>query len=198
MLSKEVSSTIFWIFGLTHPGIEPRFPGPLVNTRLTKTLTTLLKLEKDNKTMIRLPDNDTDFFDIVDGVLQGHILALWLFIYADNLTLPSNAPAQVKTLLHIQYFNQDGIVSSFGLVGREFANGLGDLCSSPSRVIAKTLKMVLDTSFLITEHYKVRIKGKVEQSRERCSALLCVVATAKGVFWSASTTVAKFTFLIIT
>ena len=32
-------------------------------------------------------------------------------------------------------------------------------------------KMVLDTSLLNTQHYKVRIKGKVEQSRERSGAL---------------------------
>ena len=31
--------------------------------------------------------------------------------------------------------------------------------------------MVLDTTLLITQQYKVRIKGKVEQSLERCSAL---------------------------
>ena len=59
----------------------------------------------------------------------------------------------------------------FGLVGRAFANGSGDLDSIPGRVIPKTLKMVLDTSLLNTQQYKVRIKGKVEQSRERSSAL---------------------------
>ena len=37
--------------------------------------------------------------------------------------------------------------------------------------IPKTLKMVLDTSLLNTKKYKVRIKGKVEQSRENSSAL---------------------------
>ena len=52
-------------------------------------------------------------------------------------------------------------------VGRAFAKGLGDLGSIPSRIIPKTLKMVLDTSLLNTQQYKVRIKGKVEQSRER-------------------------------
>ena len=57
------------------------------------------------------------------------------------------------------------------LVGRVFANSLGDLGSIPGRVIQKTLKMVLDTSLLYTQQYKVRIKGKVEQSRERSSAL---------------------------
>ena len=44
--------------------------------------------------------------------------------------------------------------------------GPGDLGSIPGRVIPKTQKMVLDASLLNTQHYKVRIKGKVEQSRE--------------------------------
>ncbi len=58
-----------------------------------------------------------------------------------------------------------------GLVGRVFANGLGDLGSIPGRIIPKTLKMVLVTSLHNTQHYKVMIKGKVEQSREKSSAL---------------------------
>ena len=58
-----------------------------------------------------------------------------------------------------------------GLVGRVFANGLGDLGSIPGCIIPKTLKMVLDTSLLNTQHYKVHIKGKVEQSKERSSGL---------------------------
>ena len=53
---------------------------------------------------------------------------------------------------------------------RVFANGLGDLGSILSRVIPKTQKMVLDTAFLNNQHFKVWIKGKVEQSRERSSA----------------------------
>ena len=49
---------------------------------------------------------------------------------------------------------------------RVFANGPGDLGSIPGRVIPKTQKMVLDASLLNTQYYMVRIKGKVEQSRE--------------------------------
>ena len=64
------------------------------------------------------------------------------------------------------YFKQ----FSIGLEGKVFANGSGDLGSIPGRVLPKTLKMVLDTSLLSTQQYKVRIKGKVEQSRERSSA----------------------------
>ena len=58
-----------------------------------------------------------------------------------------------------------------GLVGRVFANGPGDLGSILGRVILKTIKMILETSLLNTLQYKVRINGKVEQSRERRSAL---------------------------
>ena len=51
-----------------------------------------------------------------------------------------------------------------------FANGLGDLGSIPGPVIPKTLKMVLDTSLLNTQQYKLRIKGKVEQSGKKSGA----------------------------
>ena len=54
-----------------------------------------------------------------------------------------------------------------GLVVRVFANGPVDRASILGRVIPKTEKSVLDPALLNTQHYKVRIKGKVEQSRER-------------------------------
>ena len=54
------------------------------------------------------------------------------------------------------------IVRLIGLVDRMFANGSGDLGSIPGHVMPKTLKMKLDTSFLSTQQYKVRIKGKVK------------------------------------
>ena len=52
-----------------------------------------------------------------------------------------------------------------GREGRVFANDL------ESMIIPKTLKMVLDTALLNTQQYNVSIKGKVEQSKERSSAL---------------------------
>ena len=65
----------------------------------------------------------------------------------------------------------NGTSTSEGVV-RVFDNDPGDLGSIPGLVIPKTLKMVLGTSLLNTQKYKERIKGKVEQSRERGSALL--------------------------
>ena len=41
-----------------------------------------------------------------------------------------------------------------------------------SQVVSyQNLKILLDTSLLNTQQYKVRIKGKVEQSREKSSTL---------------------------
>ena len=77
-------------------------------------------------------------------------------------------------------------------MSRVFANGLGDRGSVPGRVIPKTQKMVLDTALLSIHPYKVRIKGKMEQSWEWSSALpllLDVVGVEKGAFRSPSTTV---------
>ena len=56
-------------------------------------------------------------------------------------------------------------------MSRVFANGPGDRGSIPGRVIPKTQKMVLDAALLNTQYYKLRIKGKVEQSREWSSTL---------------------------
>ena len=58
------------------------------------------------------------------------------------------------------------IYITIGPVGSEFTNDPGDLGSIPGHIIQKTFKMVLDTSLLNTQQYKVRIKGKVEQSRK--------------------------------
>ena len=86
-------------------------------------------------------------------------------------------------------------------MGRVFTNFPGDtntyihmlILSISGRVIAKPLKMVLDTSLLNTQQYKLCIKCKVEQSWERSNALPYTPAIEKGAFWSPSTTVANFT-----
>ena len=50
-------------------------------------------------------------------------------------------------------------------MSRVFANSPEDRGLIPDHVIPKTQKRVLDATLLNTEHYKVRIKGKVEQFR---------------------------------
>ena len=74
------------------------------------------------------------------------------------------------------------------------ANGPGDQGSIPGRVIPKTQKMVFDATLLNTQHYKVRIQDKVEQSREWSNALpqlLDVGAIEKRAFGSSSSMVGQ-------
>ena len=42
VLSKKVSSTIFGVFGMTRPGIEPRSPGSLANTLPSRSMSRTL------------------------------------------------------------------------------------------------------------------------------------------------------------
>ena len=51
-------------------------------------------------------------------------------------------------------------------MSRVFANDQEDWGSISGQVIPKTQKMALDAALLNTQHNKVRIKGKVEQSME--------------------------------
>ena len=87
-------------------------------------------------------------------------------ICRQKMSIMSNQISIKEEMLSIYIYIPD-----IGLAVRVFANGPGDLGSIPGRVIPKTQKMVLDASLLNTQHYKVQIKGKVEQSRERSSAL---------------------------
>ena len=82
-------------------------------------------------------------------------------------------------------------------MARAFASGPGDQVKISGQVIAKTQEKVLDSALLNTQHYKVRIKGNVEQSREWNCALplyLGLVTIEKGAFGSPSTKVDNFTY----
>ena len=72
---------------------------------------------------------------------------------------------------NISVENCEFVLRAISLKGRMFANGTGDQGSIPGQVIPKTQKLLLDASLLNTQHYKVRIEDKVEQSREWSSAL---------------------------
>ena len=58
MLSKEVSSTIFKVFGMARPGIEPRSRGLLANTLLTRPMSRLdfIIINKKKKRICRIED----------------------------------------------------------------------------------------------------------------------------------------------
>ena len=67
----------------------------------------------------------------------------------------------------IRYYSK--IDRTIGLI--VFTNGFGDQGSILGRIKPKIQKMELDAALLNTQHYKVRIKGKMEQSREWSNTL---------------------------
>ena len=99
---------------------------------------------------------------------------------------------------HLPLLTAELLALAIGLMSRVFSNGLGNLGSIQHRVISKTQKMILDAASLNSQHYNVRIKSKVEPSREWSSTLLHlgVVAIEKGAFGSPLTKVANFTYLL--
>ena len=51
---------------------------------LKETVTAIMMLDKKAKVKVHSPDGDTDFFDIVAGVLQGDRLSRFFFIIAET------------------------------------------------------------------------------------------------------------------
>ena len=87
------------------------------------------------------------------------------------------------------------IFRPIGLMSIVFANSPGDWEFNPRSSHTKDSKMALDAALLNTQHYKVRINGKVEQSREWSSAPPLyhgVVAIEKGASESPSMKVVNF------
>ena len=85
--------------------------------------------------------------------------SVWRFLY-----IPVRVYVKKKTHIHSMYNvtrkKQPWLNSHYNDTLCVF------LGSIPSLVAPKTLKIVLDTSLFNTQRYKVRIKGKMEQSRE--------------------------------
>ena len=104
--------------------------------------------------------------DAISMLMQLGPFSVYIYIYINFFWCHGELPrfvtnAVIEMIMKPQYL----IFCPIGLVGRVFANGLGDRGSIPGCVVQKTLKMVLDTSLLNTQQYKVCIKGKVKQSR---------------------------------
>ena len=103
--------------------------------------------------------------DLIHGQPQVFVLTLpgpGLGYIECNKTEKWHIYINIYIYIYIYIYNR-----SICPMGSVFANGQGDCSSIPGQVISKTQKMILDDSLLNTQHYKVRIKGKVEQSRER-------------------------------
>ena len=91
-----------------------------------------------------------------------YILVLFLKIFFCTQFYDINIPTNTNNLI-------SSIVLTIELTVRQWPGRLG---FNPRSSHTNDSNMVLDAALLNTQHYKVGIKGKVEQSREWCSAPL--------------------------
>ena len=130
-----------------------------------------MMLYRNPKVKVRSPDEDTDHFDIVAGVLQGDTLAPYLFIicrdyvlrtsidkirenakiitdadFDDDIELLANAPAHDKTPLHSLEWATVGIVLHVNAHKMEYLcfNRTGDI----STLNGSSLKLVDKFTYL--------------------------------------------------
>ena len=113
----------------------------------------------------------------------------WWNLTYEDLSMAKTGKLRIETGYLLIAVRNNAIRSNnvkiFELMSWVFSSGPGDQGTIPGRVILKTQKMILDTALFNTQHYKVRIKSKVEQSREWSSTLpqyLAVVAIEKVPF----------------
>ena len=82
-MQKNLEATILFVdsskvFDSIHRGKMEQIL--LAYDLLKETIVAIMMLYKNMKVKVRSPDGDTDYFDIVAGVLQGDTLAPYLFI----------------------------------------------------------------------------------------------------------------------
>ena len=70
--------------------IQERWSKYYLNVVFPKAVSAIISFYKNTKLMVCSPDGDTDFFNIVTGVLQGDILALYWFILSLDYVLQTS------------------------------------------------------------------------------------------------------------
>ena len=81
--AKNLEATILFVnfakaFDTIHRGKIEQIP--LANSLPKEAIAAIMMLYRNTKVKVRSPEGDTDYFDIVAGVLQGNILVPYLFI----------------------------------------------------------------------------------------------------------------------
>ena len=137
-----------------------------------ETVAAIKILYRNTKVKVRSPDGDTDYFDIVAGVLQKTITDA---DYADDIAILTNAPAQAEIRLHsleraaagiglqvnaykteYMYFNQTGDISTLGGSSLKLIDKFTNLGGSVSSTEKHVTNKGMDCYRLAIGHMEVR------------------------------------------
>ena len=97
-------------------------------------------LYRNTKVKIRSADGDTDYFDIVAGVLQGDSLALYLFFICLDYVLRKSID-RIKTVSSWQKKKKQNVPCK-NITDADYANDIALLVNAPAQ--AKTLLYSLE------------------------------------------------------
>ena len=86
VLIKEVSSTIFKVFGMTWPGIEPRSPRSLANTLPTRPMSRIFHTSKQCEILTKLRIRRPNFLEVCSlSSIGPFILITWKIVRVNTL-----------------------------------------------------------------------------------------------------------------
>ena len=106
-----------------------------------ETVTTIMILYRNTKVKVRSPDGDTDYFDIVAGVLQGDTLAPYLFIICLDYVLRTSID-KIKVNGFKLTKERSRRYPAKTITDADYADDIALLANAPAQ--AKTLKHSLD------------------------------------------------------
>ena len=120
-----------------------------------ETVKAIMILYKNAKARVHSPDRDTEFFDIVTGILQRHTLAPYLFIICQNYVL--------QTLINLMKENDFTLKKARSnwyppetITDTDYADDLALLANTPAQAesLLHTLEQVVEWIFSIWTHIK--------------------------------------------
>ena len=101
-----------------------------------ETVTAIMMVYRNAKVKVRYPDGDTDYFDIIAGVLQGDTLAPYLFIICLDYVLRTSVD-KIKENGFKLTKERSGRYPAQTLTDMDYANDIALLANAPAQ--AKTL-----------------------------------------------------------
>ena len=92
-----------------------------------------MMLYKNTKVKVRSPDEDTNFFDIVVGVLQEDALAIYLFIICQDYVLERRYVEWENTVLHQKKKTKSRQHSAQTITDADYADDIALQANTPTQ-----------------------------------------------------------------
>ena len=133
ILAKNLQATILFVdfiktFDSIHRGKMEQI---LLAYGLPKeTISAMMMLYRNTKVKVRSPDGDTDYFDIVEGVLQGDTLAQYLFIICIDYVLRTSIDKMKENCFKLTK-ERSRKYSSQTITDVEYADDIALLANAP-------------------------------------------------------------------